>query len=109
MLAKINFKLRKFHIDVELFNFYLNNNYQGWGINLINITKNLKSYSFFKLTVLLPNGAERRVSHWDMDILFLRTPLLHTLSNLEDAYLWNPTGMTRIDKFKLYILQKLFY
>jgi hypothetical protein len=109
MLKKINFKLRKFHMDVELFNLYLNSNYEGWGFNLIRVTKNLKSYSLFKITVLLPNGAERRVLHWDMDLFFLRTPLLHKLTELEDNDLWNPRGMTRIDKLKLRILQKMFY
>ena len=109
MLTKLNFKLRKFHMDVELFSLYLNSNYEGWGFNLIKITKNLKSYSLFKLTILLPNGAERRVLHWDMDLFFLRTPLVHKLSDLEDNDLWNSSGMTRIDKFTLYILRKLFY
>jgi len=109
MLTKLNFKLRKFHMDVELFNLYLNSNYDGWGFNLIKITKNLKSYSFLKLTVLLPNGADRRILHWDADVLFLRTPLLHKLTKLEDNDLWNPRGMTRIDKLTLRILQKMFY
>jgi hypothetical protein len=96
-------------MDVELFNLYLNSNYEGWGFNLLRVTKNLKSYSLFKITVLLPNGAERRVLHWDMDLFFLRTPLLHELVDLEDRKLWNPHSFTRMDKFKLYILEKLFY
>jgi hypothetical protein len=95
--------------DNNLFDLYINDTWGSWGFDIIKINKNLKSYSFFKLTIELPNGAERRILHWNADVLFLRTPLLHTLSELEDTDLWNPNSMTRIDKFKLYILQKLFY
>jgi hypothetical protein len=109
MLKKINFKLRKFHMDVELFNLYLNNNYEGWGFDILKITKNLRSYSLFKISVLLPNGAERRTLHWDADILFLRTPSVSTLVDLEDKKLWTPRSMTSLDKFKLFILSKIFY
>lgn len=109
MLKKINFKLRKFHMDVELFNLHLNNNYEGWGFDILKITKNLRSYSLFKISVLLPNGAERRTLHWDADILFLRTPSVSTLVDLEDKKLWTPRSMTSLDKFKLFILSKIFY
>lgn len=101
--------MRKTHIQINLFDLYINDTWGSWGFDIIKINKNLKSYSFFKLTIELPNGAERRILHWNADVLFLRTPLLHTLSELEDTDLWNPNSMTRIDKFKLYILQKLFY
>lgn len=108
MLTKLSFKLRKFNLDVEFFNLHLNNNYKGWGFDIFKITKNLNSYSFFKIIVLLPNCAETNNLRWTVDVFFLKNLILRKLTKLEDKNLWNPYDMTLFDKLKLRVLQKWF-
>lgn len=108
VLKKISWKMRKIHIRINLFDLYINDNWDGWGFDIIRIKYNLKSYSLLQLLILLPNGAERNVVVFGGDFLFLRNKLLKTYDNMLDKELWNSKSFSKFDKLKLNILKFIF-
>ena len=100
--------MRKHHIRINLFDLYVNDTWDGWGLDLLRIQYGLSSYSLLQLLFLLPNGAERSVVVFSGDFLFLRTYLIKLHSNLLDMELWSFNSMSFIDKLKLKVLNLIF-
>jgi len=100
--------MRKHHIRINLFDLYVNDNWDGWGVDVLRIQYGLYSYSLLQLLFLLPNGAERRVVIFSGDFLFLRTYLRKVHENLLDRDLWNPKSFSIFDKLKLSVLNFIF-
>ena len=100
--------MRKHHIRINLFDLYVNDNWDGWGVDVLRIQYGLYSYSLLQLLFLLPNGAERRMVIFSGDFLFLRTYLRKVHENLLDRDLWNPKSFSIFDKLKLSVLNFIF-
>ena len=100
--------MRKHHIRINLFDLYVNDNWDGWGVDVLRIQYGLYSYSLLQLLFLLPNGAERKVVLFSGDFLFLRTYLRKVHENLLDRDLWNPKSFSIFDKLKLSVLNFIF-
>ena len=100
--------MRKHHIRINLFDLYVNDNWDGWGVDVLRIQYGLYSYSLLQFLFLLPNGAERRVVIFSGDFLFLRTYLRKVHENLLDRDLWNPKSFSIFDKLKLSVLNFIF-
>ena len=100
--------MRKHHIRINLFDLYVNDTWDGWGLDFLRIQYGLHSYSLLQLLFLLPNGAERSVVVFSGDFLFLRTYLIKLHSNLLDMELWSFNSMNSMDKLKLKVLNFIF-
>ena len=100
--------MRKHHIRINLFDLYVNDNWDGWGVDVLRIQYGLYSYSLLQLLFLLPNGAERSVVIFSGDFLFLRTYLRKVHENLLDRDLWNSKSFSIFDKLKLSVLNFIF-
>jgi hypothetical protein len=100
--------MRKHHIRINLFDLYVNDNWDGWGVDVLRIQYGLYSYSLLQLLFLLPNGAERNVVLFSGDFLFLRTYLRKLHENLLESELWIPRSMSTSDKIKLKVLNFIF-
>ena len=100
--------MRKHHIRINLFDLYVNDTWDGWGLDFLRIQYGLNSYSLLQLLFLLPNGAERSVVVFSGDFLFLRTYLIKLHSNLLDMELWSFNSMNSMDKLKLKVLNFIF-
>ena len=107
MLKKINWKFRKTHITISPLTIFINNTWEGWGFDLLNISHNLWEGSLLKMTWTLPNGAERKLS-FSGDLLFLRRYLLKELSDLNDRMLWSRAPISKWDEFKFWALELIF-
>jgi hypothetical protein len=108
VLTKITWKMRKHHIRINLFDLYVNDTWDGWGLDVLRIQYGLESYSLLQLLFLLPNGAERRVVVFSGDFLFLRTYLLKLHENLLDNQLWGSNSLSNLDNIKLKVLNFIF-
>lgn len=109
VLEKISWKTRKWNILIQLCNIYINDNYHGWGVNIIKINYKLRSYSLFELRFRLPNKTSNpNFKVDDLDFLFLRTPLYKRWEKLDDKWTWSKRTFTRWEKKQLNILDKLF-
>ena len=105
MLKKINWKFRKTHITISPLIIFINNTWEGWGFDLLNVKYNLSEGSLLKITWILPNGADRKFT-FSGDFLFLRTPFLNELIDIEDSILWG--NATKWDTIKHWILNFIF-
>ena len=105
MLKKINWKFRKTHITLTPLIVFVNDTWDGWGFDFLNIKYNLSDGSFLKITWILPNGAERKLT-FSGDFLFLRNPLISELLDIEDSILWG--NATKWDTIKHWILTFIF-
>ena len=105
MLKKINWKFRKIHITISPLIIFINNTWEGWGFDLLNVKYNLSEGSLIKMTWTLPNGADKNFT-FSGDFLFLRTPLLNELMDIEDSILWG--NDTKLDTIKHWILTFIF-
>ena len=108
VLVNISWKMRKTHTRINLFDLYINDSWEGWGFDILNIRYNGKMYSLFKLLLFLPNGAERNFVYVSGDFLFLRNKLLKTYDKMLDMELWNSKSFSKFDKLKLDILKFIF-
>ena len=106
MLKKISWKFRKTHITISPLTIFINNTWEGWGFDILNINSGLNSYSLFKLVWILPNGAEKKLS-FSGDFLFLRTPLFKSLIDLEDSILWG-SKLSKWNEIKYWALNLIF-
>ena len=104
ILQKISWKARNLHFTFSPLIIYINSNWEGWGFDLLTISKNINNYSLLKLNWHLPNGADKKLKITG-DFLFLRTTLLKKLENLLETELWSSSRMTKFDKLKLTILK----
>lgn len=107
MLKKISWKFRKIHITISPLVILINTKWEGWGFDILKIEKELYSYSLLKMVWELPNGAEKKLS-FSGDFLFLRTPLLKQLSDLEDDLLWSRGRVSKLDELKHWALNLIF-
>ena len=107
-LTKISWKMRRNHIRINLFDLYINDNWHGWGLDVLRIQYGLKTYSLLQLLFLLPNGAERKMVIFSGDFLFLRTKLQKMHENLLDRDLWNSKSFSKFEKLKLNVLNFIF-
>ena len=108
ILNNISCRMRRTHIRINLFDLYINDNWDGWGLDIFCIKHNLKSYSLLQFLVILPNGAERSVLVVSGDFLFLRNKLLKTYDKMLDRELWNSKSFSKFDKVKLDIVKFIF-
>jgi|DEB0MinimDraft_10_1074344.scaffolds.fasta_scaffold44785_2 hypothetical protein len=106
MLKKINWKFRKTHISLTLLTIFINDKWNGWGFDILNISHNLWEGSFLKMMWTLPNGAEKKFS-FSGDLLFLRQRLLSELSDIDDRMLWS-RSISKWDEFKFWALRLIF-
>lgn len=97
--------MRKTNITITPFLLNINSKHDGWGISILKINYNLKSYSLFDITALLPNGGNQKLKIFG-DILFTRTPLLKHLESLLDTLMWGK--LSKFDNIKLDILNSIF-
>ena len=72
---------------------------------MLNIKRNLSEGSLLKMTWVLPNGADKNFT-FSGDFLFLRTPLLNELLDIEDSMLWGHAS--KWDTIKHWILTFIF-
>lgn len=108
LLQKIAWKTRKWNLRVNLFDILLHDNQRSWGISILNINYNFRSYSLFSVSFRLPNGADvKKLSIDEFDLLFLHNYLWKTYDNLSDSKLWGGS-LSKIDDLKLLILTRLF-
>ena len=107
ILQKISWKFRKTHITITPLIISINHIWDGWGFSLLNIQIGLFESALIKLSVDLPNGADRKL-RFSGDFLFLRNHLLKMREDLDDDTLWNPSGMSKLDTLKLSILNFIF-
>ena len=105
MLRKINWKFRKTHIEITLLTFLINGKWEGWGFDILNISHNFWEGSLLKMTLTLPNGAEKKFS-FSGDLLFLRQYLLKELSDIDERMLWGSATTWDVNKF--WILKFIF-
>ena len=106
MLKKINWKFRKTHISLTPLIIFINDKWNGWGFDILNISHNLWEGSLLKMIWTLPNGAEKKFS-FSGDFLFLRTPLLKEFSDIDDRMLWS-RHISKWDEFKYWALKLIF-
>jgi len=105
MLKKINWKFRKTHISITPLSLFINEKWEGWGFDILNINYNLWEGSLLKMTWTLPNGAEKKFS-FSGDLLFLRQYLLKQLSDIDERMLWGSATTWDVNKF--WILKFIF-
>ena len=106
VLQKISWNFRKIHITISPITLYINNVWDGWGLDILSIQMGLKEYSLLKITWYLPNGAEKKFK-FSGDFLFLRTALLKYLDDLDDTILWSK-NVSKWDEFKFWALKLIF-
>ena len=105
MLRKISWKFRKTHISITPLSLFINEKWEGWGFDILNIKYNLWEGSLLKMTWTLPNGAEKKFS-FSGDLLFLRQYLLKQLSDIDERMLWGSATTWDVNKF--WILKFIF-
>ena len=105
MLRKINWKFRKTHISITPISLFINQKWEGWGFDIFNISHNLWSGSFLKMTWTLPNGAEKKFT-FSGDFLFLRQRLINQMSDISDRMLWGTATVWDVNKY--WILKFIF-
>ena len=108
ILQKISWKSRKIILSIDILTLLLHTNYQEWGIDLFRVNYGFKSYSLFKFTFILPNGADRRRVTFELDLFFLRQLLFDHYVYLSDRELWSLRGMSEWENIQYKILKKLF-
>lgn len=89
LLQKISWKTRRWNLKFNLLEVYLHDGDQCWGFSFFEIIKGYRPYSLMSIEFRLPNGAERthvQLTNWDL--LFISTPLLGWVSNLEESMMW---------------------
>lgn len=106
MIRTLSWKFRKSNITISLFTIFINNLWEGWGIDLLRFEKNLQSYSLLKLTWDLPSGINKSFD-FSGDFLFLRTPMHNHLVNLIDDALYC-YKLSKWSKIKLRVLNYIF-
>ena len=109
LLEKIAWKTRRWNYTFHLFDMYLHDAQEAWGINFFSIGANMRHWSLFAFEFRLPNKTHVKrftIDHWD--IFFLRNLLWKQYDSLSDRALWNSRSITAWDYFKLEILKRLF-
>ena len=106
ILQKLNWRFRKTHVNISPLTIYINDNWEGWGFDILKINYGISNFSFLKITYSLPNGADKKLS-FEGDFLFLRNYLLKVQDSLDDSKLWNGK-LNRLDEFKLLLLKMIF-
>ena len=105
LLQKISWKFRKLHITISPLIILINNTWEGWGFDILNIQNGLQEYSLLRMTWVLPNGADKKLK-FSGDVLFLRTPALKLLGQLQDLELWSQ--LSKSEKILLSLLNSIF-
>lgn len=111
-MKRISWYFRKYHIKISPLIIYVNDTWDGWGFNLLAINKNLMDYSLLKLSWRSATGLGHQLDFYG-DFLFLRNYLYKTLDDIRDRKAWSgivdyPNKLSRWDKIKYKLLQKLF-
>ena len=109
LLERISWKTRRWKIRVNLLDIYLHDHHGTWGFGILNASIGLYEYSLLAFECRLPNKTSVRkfsIDHWD--ILFLRRPLWKMYDDLSESQLWNPRSLSKLDRFKLRLLNRLF-
>ena len=106
MLKKISWKFRKTHITLIPLAIYINDKWNDWGFDVLNIQSELREYSLLKMTWQLPNGAEKKLK-FSGDFLFLRTPLLKEFSDIDERMVWS-RHISKWDEIKHSLLNLIF-
>lgn len=109
LLQKISWKTTRLNLKIKVLDILLHDHQEAWGFNLFCITHNFRDYSLLRFEFRLPNGTHIRkftVDYWDF--MFISRFLWKIYDELSDRYLWSFRDPTGWDKFRLYILGKLF-
>jgi hypothetical protein len=107
-LEKISWKFRRINIAFSLLHIDWSGGSSYFSFSILKIVYNLRVYSLFEVDLLLPNKTTHkyfRVYSWDF--LFLRGYLHMLAESLSDKKVWNRNRMTRWDKFRLKVLNKI--
>jgi hypothetical protein len=105
ILQTIDWKMRKFNLNIKLLNIYINGPYEQWGVEILKITKGLHSYYLFKFLCFLPNYTNRFRFRWEGDLFFLRNTLAKQLDELHDHKVWSPRTFNKFHKIKYNVLK----
>lgn len=106
ILQKISWKTRKWNTNFSLLNFYFNDKFERWGIELLKFQKNNKEYSLFSLIFILPNNVNINkilINKWDF--VYLHNYLYEKYEKLDDIKIWG--NMSKKDKLIYNILKKI--
>lgn len=104
LLQIISWKIIRFHLDIKFLNFYINNEFEQWGIDFLNISHKKKIGSLCRFIFVLPNGGSRNAYYWEGDLFFLKNVFLKQLDELQDHKLWNSKSFTKFKSVKYKIL-----
>ena len=108
-LEKVSWKLHRINFKVVLFSAKYDGSNSAGSFAFFSITNRLRKSSLLAWSFRLPNktNVKRFVTdRWDF--LFLRNYLYNKFLNLIDKELWTRKGLTKLDKFKMRILRKMF-
>jgi hypothetical protein len=102
ILTKIAWKTRRWNYQFDLCKLYLHDQFGTWGIDLIAIHSNFKTYSLFSIQIRLPNlTTVKKLSVDHIDLFFLRNYLFIVYNRLDDKLLWNPNSIQWYHKILL--------
>ena len=107
-LEKISWKFRRINIAFSLLYIAWSGGSSYFSLSIFKIVYNLRDYSLFEVVFLFPNKTTQKYFHvYSWDFLFLRGYLRMLAEVLSDKNVWNRNKMTRWDKFKLKVLNKI--
>lgn len=107
-LEKISWKFRRINIAFSLLHIDWSGGSSYFSFSIGKIVYNLRAYSLFDIDLLLPNKTTQkyfRVYSWDF--FYIRGYLGMLAESLSDKNVWNRNKMTRWDKFRLKVLNKV--
>ena len=108
-LEKVSWKLHRVRFKVNLFTIGYYGDSSSFNFRVFTVLNKLQKSSLLSFSFRLPNKTNVKrfvVDHWDF--LFLRHYLYKKYDSLIDKALWTRDGITKMDRFKLNILRKLF-
>ena len=107
-LEKISWKFRRIIISFSLLHIDWSGTSSYFSFSIFKIVYNLRDYSLFEVDLLFPNKTTQKYFHvYSWDFLFLRGYLRILAESLSDKEIWNRNKMTRWDKFRLKVLNKI--
>jgi len=106
ILEKISWETRNWNIKFSLFDIYLNDERNQWGIRIISILKGFSKYSFLSIIFRLPNKTSINrfvIDEWDF--LYLYNYLYEKYEKLDDIRIYGKHNKRQVIIYK--ILEKI--
>jgi len=107
-LEKISWKCRR--VEITFSPMFLNWSGSGsyFTFSIFKVHYNYGAHALFEIDLLLPNKTTHKYFQvYSWDFLFIRYFLRKLQDSLSDKNVWNRNKMTRWDKFKLKVLNKI--